>query len=91
MQCHMGSMNKSFVLGFSPVQIHRRPYVEEPDMFAPGSGFLGHGVLEEDDPTEDERSQLARPIELGVVSGIEDPDAVLGTAGSGCTASQKWL
>lgn len=77
-QCHMGSMNKSFVLGFSPVQIHRRPYVQEPDMFAPGSELVGHGVLEEDDPTEDERSQLARLIELGVVTGIDDPEAVLG-------------
>ena len=78
LQCHQGSPSESFILGFSPVQIHRRPYVEEPDMFAPGEALLGHGVLEEDDPTEDELGQMQRMIDLGVVTGIDDPDSLSG-------------
>jgi len=77
-QCHMGSPTQSFVLGFSPLQLNRRPYVEEPDPFALGEDLLGHGILEEDAPREDELSQLTRLIELGVVSGLESADDVPG-------------
>jgi mono/diheme cytochrome c family protein len=73
-QCHMGSPSKSFVLGFTSLQVPRQPYVEEPDMFAPGDELLGHGVLEEDDPKADELTQLERMTELGVITGIEGVD-----------------
>ncbi|HEU5075409.1 MAG TPA: hypothetical protein VFU02_14560 [Polyangiaceae bacterium] len=61
-QCHMGSNNRSYILGFNPWQVDRRP--------------AGEGGIYED-PTEDELSQLARLIEYGVVSGIEPGEAKL--------------
>jgi len=61
-QCHMGSSSRSYILGFNPWQVDRRP--------------AGEGGIYED-PTEDELSQLARLIEYGVVSGIEPGDAKL--------------
>jgi hypothetical protein len=61
-QCHMGSPSQSFVLGFRPVQIARRPT---------GSG----GVYEE--AQGDELTQLQRLIDYGVITGINSPDDVL--------------
>ncbi len=61
-QCHMGSPSQSFVLGFTPLQINRRPT---------GTG----GVIEETGP--DELTQLQRLIDLGVVSGIDSASDVL--------------
>lgn len=60
--CHMGSPDHSFVLGFTPLQIHRRP--------------LGtSGVLE---PAEaHELDQLQRFIEYGLVTGIASASEVL--------------
>ncbi|HEX7479269.1 MAG TPA: hypothetical protein VF331_15795, partial [Polyangiales bacterium] len=61
-QCHMGSDNASFVLGFTPLQLHRRPV---------GEG----GVIE---PAErDELNQLQRLIDYGVIKGMTSPKDVL--------------
>jgi len=60
--CHMGSMNESFVLGFTPLQLARR---------APGEG----GVIEA--TGEDEFSQLQRLIDYGVVTGLRSPAEVV--------------
>jgi mono/diheme cytochrome c family protein len=60
--CHMGSQNGSFVLGFTPLQLARRP-----------TGMSG--TLE---PTAgDELTQLQRLIDLGVVSGMTSPEDVV--------------
>ena len=61
-QCHMGSPSQSFVLGFTPLQINRRPT---------GTG----GVIEEAGP--DELTLLERLVDLGVVSGIDSLSDVL--------------
>jgi mono/diheme cytochrome c family protein len=61
-ECHMGSVSASFVLGFSPLQIAHR---------LPGTG----GVT--DPPSEDEFSQLPRLVRYGVISGVTIPDDVL--------------
>ena len=61
-QCHMGSSSHSYILGFNPWQVDRRP---------DGEG----GVFEV--PTEDELSQLSRLTEYGVVSGIAPGQAKL--------------
>ncbi|HEY6561792.1 MAG TPA: hypothetical protein VI072_31195 [Polyangiaceae bacterium] len=54
-QCHVGSPSKSFILGFLPLQIARRPT---------GEG----GVIE---PTgADELTQLQRLIDFGVITGL---------------------
>jgi mono/diheme cytochrome c family protein len=55
-QCHMGSHNRSYILGFDPFQVDRR---------ADGEG----GVYEA--PTADELTQLQRFIDYGVITGIE--------------------
>jgi mono/diheme cytochrome c family protein len=60
--CHMGSDNDSFVLGFVPLQLHRRPM---------GEG----GVIEPAD--RDELAQLQRLIDYGVISGMASPDDVV--------------
>ncbi|MET0594856.1 MAG: hypothetical protein ABW133_19300, partial [Polyangiaceae bacterium] len=61
-QCHMGSPTKDFVLGFLPVQIHRRPMGQS-------------GVIE---PTgADELSQMQRLIDYGIVTGMTSPSQVL--------------
>ena len=58
----MGSQNGSFVLGFTPLQLARRP-----------TGMSG--TLE---PTAgDELTQLQRLIDLGVVSGMTSPEDVV--------------
>ena len=61
-QCHMGSPSQSFVLGFRPVQINRRPT---------GSG----GVYEQAEG--DELTQLQRFIDYGIVTGINSLSDVL--------------
>ena len=61
-QCHMGSPSQSFVLGFRPVQINRRPT---------GSG----GVYEQAEG--DELTQLQRFIDYGIVTGIDSLSDVL--------------
>ncbi len=61
-QCHMGSPSQSFVLGFTPLQINRRPV---------GVG----GVIEATGP--DELTQLERFVDLGVVSGVDSLADVL--------------
>lgn len=61
-QCHMGSPSESFVLGFTPLQIYRRPQ---------GEG----GVIEPSAP--DELNQLQRLIDYGVLRGVTAADIVL--------------
>jgi mono/diheme cytochrome c family protein len=60
-QCHMGSHNQSFVLGFTPLQIRRRPD--------------GEGGAYEPTP-DDELSQLQRLIAYGVLTGINSEDDI---------------
>jgi mono/diheme cytochrome c family protein len=66
-QCHMGSPSQSFILGFTPAQIKRRPA---------GQG----GVIEPAGP--DELTQLQRLMDYGVVTGVDSPDAILPLEGS---------
>ena len=61
-QCHLGSESQSFVLGFMPLQINRRPE---------GTG----GVIEPTGP--DELTQLQRFIDYGLVTGIDSLADVL--------------
>lgn len=61
-QCHMGSSSHSYILGFNPWQVDRRP---------DGEG----GVYEA--PSADDLTQLKRLIEYGVISGIEPGQAKL--------------
>jgi mono/diheme cytochrome c family protein len=66
-QCHMG--NESFVLAFSPLQVHRRPCDQET---LDAHGVCEGGVLQ---PTgEDELDQLPRLIEYGVITGMDESD-----------------
>jgi len=60
--CHVGSPNQSFVLGFTPLQVKRRPV---------GIG----GVFEP--ATADELTQLQRLIDYGIISGIEAAEDIL--------------
>ena len=61
-QCHMGSPMANFVLGFTPLQVHRQPLGER-------------GVIE---PAErDELSQLQRLIDYGVITEMASPDEVV--------------
>jgi mono/diheme cytochrome c family protein len=60
-QCHMGSPSQSFILGFTPLQIRRRPL---------GIG----GVIEPAGP--DELTQLDRLIEYGIITGMDNPGDV---------------
>lgn len=60
-QCHMGAPDESFVLGFLPLQILRRPL---------GEG----GVIE---PAErDELNQLERLIDYGIITGIDSVNQI---------------
>ena len=61
-QCHEGSESHSFVLGFLPLQINRRPT---------GIG----GTIEPTGP--DELNQLQRFIDYGVITGINSPADIL--------------
>ena len=56
-QCHEGSEGNDFVLGFSPLQINRRPETEG-------------GSYERGPAGEDELSQVDRLIRYGVITGI---------------------
>jgi mono/diheme cytochrome c family protein len=60
-QCHMGSDQGNFVLGFTPLQIRRRK--------------TGEGGTYEPTP-RDELSQLERLIAYGVITGIDSIDDV---------------
>jgi hypothetical protein len=62
-ECHMGSPMGNFVLGFTPLQIRRRPHGEA-------------GVYEESGP--DELNQLQRLIDYGVITGISRASDVRG-------------
>jgi mono/diheme cytochrome c family protein len=57
-QCHMGSISKSFVLGFTPLQINRLEKGVQ-------------GTYEES--SADELGQLERLVDLGVITGL-DPE-----------------
>ncbi|HVT06385.1 MAG TPA: hypothetical protein VHO67_02960 [Polyangia bacterium] len=61
-QCHMGSASASFVLGFMPLEIARRPQ---------GTA----GVIEP--AMGDELTQLQRFIDYGLIKGMTSPDDVL--------------
>lgn len=61
-ECHMGSNNHSYVLGFNPWQVDRRP--------------MGEGGVY-DAPNPDELDQLKRFISYGIISGIEPGQAKL--------------
>jgi hypothetical protein len=66
-ECHMGSNSASFILGFRPVQIKRRPagqggIIDEPNQGPPGA---------------DELTQLQRLIDYGIISGVDSPDDIL--------------
>lgn len=59
-QCHMGSIGQSFVLGFAPLQVNRRPL---------GEG----GTIADSGP--DELTQLERLVDYGIVSGLDPKHA----------------
>ena len=61
-QCHMGSNNRSYILGFGPWQVDRRPAGE-------GGTY--------DAASKDELSQLARLLDYGVITGIAPGEAKL--------------
>jgi mono/diheme cytochrome c family protein len=61
-QCHEGGESHSFVLGFLPLQINRRPL---------GQG----GTIEATGP--DELTQMQRFIDYGLVTGMDKPGDVL--------------
>ncbi len=63
-ECHMGSQNHSFILGFTPWDVDRRNTGE--------GGEFNHAP-----PTEDELEQLQRLTKLGVVEGIDPGSAKL--------------
>jgi mono/diheme cytochrome c family protein len=62
MQCHMGSPSQSFILGFTPLQVARRPDNEG-------------GIYEA--ATGDELTQLQRLIDYGVITGMTSPADIL--------------
>ena len=76
-QCHLGSASQSGILGFTPIQVQRWPFVTEPDMAAPPSELKGFGILRDNAPLGDELTQLARLIDYGVVTGLDSPDDVV--------------
>jgi mono/diheme cytochrome c family protein len=61
-QCHMGSPSQGFILGFTPLQVNRRPT---------GIG----GTIEAVGP--DELGQLQRLLDAGIVVGINSPADIL--------------
>lgn len=61
--CHLGSVERNFVVGMSPLQLKRRPAGQA-------------GVL--DTPSQDELNLLARWIDLGVFEGLNHPDQIRG-------------
>jgi mono/diheme cytochrome c family protein len=61
-QCHEGSESNSFVLGFLPLQINRRPVRQG-------------GTIEATGP--DELTQMQRFIDYGLITGLSSPSDVL--------------
>jgi mono/diheme cytochrome c family protein len=61
-QCHMGSPSQSFNLGFTPLQVARRP-TGQGGVYEPAMG--------------DELTQLQRLIDYGVITGVNSPDDIL--------------
>ncbi|HVZ31677.1 MAG TPA: hypothetical protein VG963_04580, partial [Polyangiaceae bacterium] len=61
LHCHMGSPTQSFVLGFTPLQIRRRPQ--------------GEGGVSEPSAA-DELTQLERLMAYGVITGLSNPNEV---------------
>jgi mono/diheme cytochrome c family protein len=61
-ECHMGSPSQSFVLGFTPLQVARRP-TGEGGVYEPAMG--------------DELTQLQRLIDYGVITGVKSSDDIL--------------
>ena len=59
--CHMGSPSQTFILGFTPLQVKRRPV---------GVG----GIIEP--AAADELTQLQRLIDFGVITGVNSPDDI---------------
>jgi len=55
-QCHLGAPNADFILGFTPLQLLRRPEGE--------GGVIEHAY-------DDELTQLQRFIELGLITGLD--------------------
>lgn len=66
-QCHMGSNNQSFILGFNPYQVERRAGTD-------GGVFEGH------DAGEDELTQLERFVEYGLITNVPAPHVPDGAA-----------
>jgi len=62
LDCHEGSPSQSFIVGFTPLQVKRRPQ---------GQG----GIIEPAAP--DELNQLQRLIDYGVITGVSSPDDIL--------------
>lgn len=60
--CHMGSPSQSFILGFTPLQLARRPE---------GSGGLYEPAM------GDELTQVQRLIDYGVISGMTSAEEIL--------------
>jgi mono/diheme cytochrome c family protein len=68
-ECHTGSPNESFVLGFTPLQIHRRPCSKEDPASCAAAGLI--------EPTgPDELTQLQRLVDVGLISGIDSADEI---------------
>jgi len=61
-QCHMGSPSQSFVLGFTPLQVARRPDGEG-GIYEPAAG--------------DELTQVQRLIDYGVITGLTSQQDIL--------------
>jgi mono/diheme cytochrome c family protein len=61
-ECHMGSASETFVLGFLPLQVSRRPQGQGGILMLPG---------------EDELTQLQRFIDYGLITGLSSPADVL--------------
>jgi mono/diheme cytochrome c family protein len=68
-QCHMGSSNQSFILGFNPYQVERR------------AGSEG-GVFDDHPAEEDELTQLERFVDYGVISNVPEPHVPSGAGAS---------
>jgi mono/diheme cytochrome c family protein len=62
MQCHMGSPSEAFVLGFTPLQVARRP-TGEGGVYEPAAG--------------DELTQVQRLIDYGVLTGLTSQQDIL--------------
>jgi mono/diheme cytochrome c family protein len=62
LDCHMGSPTTDFVLGFTPLQVNRRP-TGQGGVYEPAMG--------------DELTQLQRLIDYGVISGMTSPADVV--------------